>query len=668
MRQQGRSDRKARANPRGRARAWIILFPIAIAVVLNWPNLGLGYFWDDLYFLKLAGSNPGSNLLPDPGATFYRPIPLGLYFPFLRWIDPVSGLLGHVVNLTLLAAAIGVLMTLVSQLGDRRAGLFSGLLLAGFAHVWGLVAWTSGSQDLFALFFLSCAFLLRHQNRDWAALACAAAALLCKETALAAFPALMLWDKVVGRPWRRPPLQIAGYAGIVLAWAILHPGIHLLAQRGFRSGATRYIGLEQPGRWGLYAVRYVATLLNLPAPGLEPSWWSARAPYGLGAIVILLLGLRFLDRPGRLSSAPSAPVARLGLLVAVPTLLLPTVLVRHWAPYLASISALGVAMALGPELAKRSRLVAHAALGVFLLLGIWTRGTWARREPVLTERLMAEGSRSVKDVRSNFQRLFPSLPPKSQVIISFGNTGIRGIQLALIDGQALSQWYRDPSIHTMRIRDLPSSAGPEYLVRIADDLDVIAIDPVPLRARSATERPPDLPDIDPTVLGYARTLAASGNTDRAIRILESLNEIEGGDLISYNRRLAASMLLAAGRDREADSILASTPSFPRETALRLVLRLVADPSPSERLDRAAFPALGLSDKDPETIRWIMRELSREGSWNQAGWFALQLNRIRPGDPESAAVLERVAQLGMTPQREPARGEMWGPNSQTGQRR
>jgi hypothetical protein len=222
--------------------------------------------------------------------------------------------------------------------------------------------------------------------------------------------------------------------------------------------------------------------------------------------------------------------------------------------------------------------------------------------------------------------------------------------MALVDGQALSLWYGDPTLRTVMIRDRRTAAPSELLVRVTSALDVITIDPDSWKLRSAYGVEPDLTELDRPVKNYARAVAAAGDTDRGIRIVEHLDRAESGDLSAFNHRLIASMLLAAGRRPEADSLLAATASFPRDSALQFVAMLQVDSSPSDRLDGAAFEAFGLSSRDPETIRWIMRELQRQGFVAQAAWFALKL----PGDPEAAKVLRKTAEMGLKPQREPGR--------------
>lgn len=647
------------APPRGGP--WSALLPGAVVVLLNIPSLFLGYFWDDFYFLTFKGTGDvWANLLPDPGAAFYRPLPLGIYFKLLRFLDPTSGVLGHLLNLAALVGVVVLLSSLVTRLAGLRAGLFAGLVFAFYGQVPSLVAWVSCSQDLLAILFVVAAFLLRHEGRNVAALACAAAGLLCKEPALAAFPVLALWDRLIGREAVRPWVTVAGYAAVALAWALVHPGIHLLAGSGFKSGATGYVGLEHPERWGLYLWRYVMTLINLPPAGMAAPWWAARAGYGFAALAALLVAVWRVDRPRRAhggQAAEAVPLARIGLVSAlfvVPSLLMPALLVRHWTPYFACMPALGVAMFAGPLLARQGRLVAVAALTVFALLGIWSRGSRAEREWALSEPAMVEAAEAVRTVHANVRRLHPSFPKGTQVVVSFGTRGIRGIQSALIDGQALGLWYRDPSLRTVTAVDRRPGAASERFLRVTNDLEVIAFDFDPFDVRTTLPRAPDLEEIDQPVNSYARSVAAGGETDRAIRIMEGLNRIESGDLVLYNRRMIASMLLSAGRRSEADSILAATASFPREVSLDLVARLLFDASASERLDDAAFEAFGLSSSDPEALLGVTRRLQRLGSLGQAAWFAARLRELRPGDAGAAEVLRLAADRGITPRRESPR--------------
>src|SRR5438093_5947217 len=105
-------DGREQGAPVGRPKpsvGWTVLVPVLITFVLNLPSLGLGYFWDDFYFLSSQGQGVSRNyLLPDPHTAFYRPLSQGVYFALLRFADPTSGILGHVLNLAVLAGTVAL--------------------------------------------------------------------------------------------------------------------------------------------------------------------------------------------------------------------------------------------------------------------------------------------------------------------------------------------------------------------------------------------------------------------------------------------------------------------------------------------------------------------------------------------------------------------------------
>ncbi|MGE5174906.1 MAG: hypothetical protein ACM3JJ_00915 [Hyphomicrobiales bacterium] len=618
--------------------------------MLNLPALQLGYFWDDFYFLTFhARLGEHSWLLPDPH--FFRPIPLVGYFGLLRLVDPVYGHAAHGLSLALLAVAVVLLVRFVSILSSPRAGLFAGLIFVGYAQVSSLVSWVSACTDLLAILFLVAAFLLRHQGRNLAALACAAAALLSKETAIAAFPVLVLWDWLLGRPRNRPWLQVGGYAAIAAGWAILHPGVRGLVEHGFHRGSAAYVGVQPSQLWAPHLVRYLMALVNLPPLELVAGWPQGRVIQALLAFVAVVAGLAILDRHG--SSISATPLRRVALLTAlfwVPTAAMPAVMVQHWAPYLACIPALGTSIVLGTLLAGQPRLVAVGALGLFLILGARARGIRGEREAVLSEPLMVEASQAVRTVRANFRTVFPSLPRGCQIVASVGTRGLRGIQGALFEGQALRVWYRDPTLRTVRIMARRPDAASEHLVRVTNGLDVIAIDPATRDIRASAAYEPGLDELDQPVVDYARALAAAGDFDPAIRAMTNLSLMERGDFLARNDRIIASMLLAAGRDEEADSILASAAPFSVENSREVVLSFLTNPSPSEALDLAALEAFGFSASDPGTLRWIIEELRARGRLAEAARFARMLLGLVPGDREASMILETAAGMGIQPGR------------------
>jgi len=393
---------------------------------------------------------------------------------------------------------------------------------------------------------------------------------------------------------------------------------------------------------------------NLPPPGLAASWWDGRIKYGLVALALLVAGFLYLDarRPRDQASNP-LPLARVALISAVfgiPTLLMPTVLIRHWAPYFAFIPAAGAAIFLGPLLARQRTAVVVIALAVFLLLGIRYRGLKAENEPVWTERVFDEAASAVRTVRANFRTVFPRFPRGSQVVVSVSSTGVRGVYSTLIEGQALSVWYQDPTLRTVGTLQRRPGAPAEFLVRVTTELDVISIDPNTRRVRSTGSLAPDLTEIGRPIVNYARAVAAGGDYDRAARMVQGLAGAETGANRDFVRRASAMILLAAGRRDEAAALLATVPPLSKEDALWSVKPFLTETSASERLDEAAFEAFGLSSGDPEAIRWIMLRFRREGALVQAAWYAERLLQVAPGDSESTDVIGAAGRAGLRPRR------------------
>ncbi len=557
-----RAERERRALPPG---AWARLLPAALAVLLAVPTLRFGYIWDDYLFLAHRGDpNPLALLLPAPGEPFYRPVSQGLYFLLLGLVDPSSGAVAHVLNLLLLATACTLLTLLVTRLAGLRAGLLSGFAFAAMGATPSLVAWVSCVQDLLAIAFVLAALLLRHARREFAAVGCAAVALLCKESAAAVFPLLWGWDLLLGRPRRSGRGAFAASLVVLAAWIALHPALRLLAERGLSAGATGYVGLAPLDRGAGYLIRYATTFLNLPPASFAVAWPAWSLPVLAAGLGVIALGTwRAWAEPDEASDAPRVPLPRLALLAAlfaVPSLLLPAFLIRHWAPYFACVPAIGAAMLAGPLLARRTRGAAFALLAIYLVLGVRYRGAASPTEAAWTEPVFAEAADAAALVRGRLRSLLPALPRGSQVVVSSASTGTRGIFGTLAYYHALRVWYRDPTIRTVTTRTWTPPAGPEFLVRITPDLDVLVIDPDARRARSATPHPPDLAEVDRPLVNYARAVAAAGDADRAIRIVESLARAAPPDRAAHHRRVIAAILAAAGRGAEADSVMRGLPA------------------------------------------------------------------------------------------------------------
>ncbi len=625
------------------------LLPAAVVLALSLPCFGFGYLWDDYSFVQRGLAHRLTDLLPDPTDSFYRPLSRGLYFMFLTAQGAPGAILAHFFNAAFLVAIVGLLVSFVARMAGHRAGLLAGLAFAALAPLPFLVGWASGAQDLMGMVFLLGALHLRLSGRNALALAAALGGLASKETALIVVPILVLFDWIAGRrPYRILP-QAALYAVVVGVWAAIHPGIPRLLARGLRSGATGYVGMEHPGHWPVFFLKYLLTLLNIPVTGLATPWPVSRTVFLLLAAGIAVAGLRVVWR--RLGSAApvavsaSAPGRRplliLALLLCLLPLLVTVTLVRNFAPYYAMFSGLGSSILLGLLLPSRSFRWTASAIVIFLALGVWCRGLTVRNASY-TDLDLEAASQVLSRVEAGFHQLAPTLPPGSQVLASVQTRGPAGVYFHIFTLQALRTWYREPSLITRKPEERAPGARPEFLFAVTPGLDVIQIDPASLRAVSSGAEP-DYAFVEGAVRSYASGLAGSGETDAAVRLLTGMPEISG-PMRNMHWRTAAMFLLAEGRSAEAGSLLQKLPPLPRGYALVSLRALLAEQPPGRVLDAAGLQAFGLPERDPDAIRDLMRWFASMKYAQVALRFAERLETVAPGDAEArstAAQMRRV---------------------------
>lgn len=618
--------------------------PVLVAILLSIPGLTLGYFWDDYLFLTRIQSDPSALLRPDPGAMFYRPISQGLYFHLLAALGPAGAAAGHVANLVLLAAATWLLASLLSRSAGARAGVAGGFVFAASSCLPALVAYASGIQDLAAVFFLLLAFRLRDSGRPLAALAAASAAVLSKETALAVFPALVLWDRLLEKEPARVGRRAAAYGVVALAWAAIHPGIRALIGNGFRSGATGYVGLEHPERWIEYFARYALTAVNLPITGLATAW-PARLTLACLAALAVIAAWAWTTRDAEPRVVEAGPwsvgrAARLGAWITIPPLALPALLVRPWGAYFVAVPSIGVAILGGVLLARLPVRRAALAAAAFLVLGVFSRGAIVPGAEVWTERTFVDAERAARRVEVAFRDLEPALAPGAHALVSVGRTGTLGLFQTLHRYDALRVWYRDPSIVTLAPETRPSSPAREYLFRVTPDLAVIEIDPRSgyFRASGGRAR---LDEVALPLRAYARGLAASGQPERGAAILGRLARLDPAPLRSYDLRVAASALRLAGRAAEAESLRATAPPLGPDQARDMVGQILAEPTVSGPLDALAWWAFEVSPSDPEALRYLIGQYRIGGYREPALAIARRLAAVAPGDSLAGATLREL---------------------------
>ncbi|HYR69291.1 MAG TPA: hypothetical protein VER77_05370 [Candidatus Dormibacteraeota bacterium] len=640
---------QGRGVPWPPAPPWALIAPAVLALVLVLPTFSFTYLFDDYDFLGRAQSFQLSQLTPDPGTLFYRPLSREIYFRVLYLLDPNQPFWGHLANTILLVAAVLLLSSITRKLAGPRAGYAAGAAFAALGALPILVGWASGSQDLLAIVFVLAALAAQLSNRPVVAMLGMACALLSKETAVAFVPAIAIARWVVGERPYKVRTSLIGFGLLVAAWGAAHPGIRLLLSSGLESGgpSAAYLTWSGADRWASL-VKGVATLGNLPISGAGTPWPGERNSTLAVAAAVVLMGSwtiwRFragsLDRGTAQGGITSAPrLVALSLLLAIPPLLLISLLVRYWQPYYLSLAAIGTSMLLGVGLARLPALPAAALALGFLALGIWCRGM-DLGPGIPTERTVRPPMERLRRAEAEFRKRFPRIDSPAHVYLSVFVPEDKAVSMHLFRFQVLRIWYRNHSIDTMHPEWRRPDPPEERLAWVAPDMSVHEIDPRTLETRPALADSGSY-EYGATLRAYAQGLAASGHTDRAVEIL--LRMPAPDPLVAVvHRRLAAALLLADGREPEAAKLLRTTPPLDREDALDVAGMFLSNPARRD-IDAPVLAALGLAPADTAAVRGVMRKVALTGRREATIRFAHRLLAMMPGDWEAEALLRWLRQ-------------------------
>lgn len=632
------------AAPGPPAPALSLIVPVVLALLLVLPTFSFTYLFDDYDFLGRAQSFQLTQLTPDPGTLFYRPLSREIYFRILYLLDPNRPLWGHVANAILLVAAVMLLGAITRKLAGARAGYVAGASFAALGALPILVGWASGSQDLLAIVFVLAALAAQLSNRPVVAVLGMACALLSKETAVAFVPAIVLARWVVNQRPHRLGASLVGFGLLVAAWGAIHPGIRLLLSSGLESGGptAAYLTWSGADRWASL-VKGLATLGNLPISGAGTPWPVERNSTLALAAAVLLLGFwtiwRFRAGSSTQGISSTSRAIALALLLAIPPLLLISFLVRYWQPYYLSLPAIGTSMLLGIGLARLPRLPAAALALGFLGLGIWCRGM-DLGPGIPTERTVRPPMERLRDAEAEFRKRFPRIDSPAHVYVSVYLPEDKAVSMHLFRFQVLRIWYRNHAIDTMHPEWRRPDPPDERLAWFAPDMSVHEIDARTLETRPAASDSSSY-EYGATLRAYAQGLAASGHTDRAVQIF--LRMPAPDPLVAaIHRRLAAALLLADGREPEARQLLRATPPLDREDALDVAGTFLANPARRD-IDAPVLLALGVAPADTAALRGVMRKVALAGRREATIRFAHRLLAARPGDWEAEALLRWLRQ-------------------------
>jgi hypothetical protein len=187
-----------------------------------------------------------------------------------------------------------------------------------------------------------------------------------------------------------------------------------------------------------------------------------------------------------------------------------------------------------------------------------------------------------------------------------------------------------------------AGGGPEYLFWITPHADVFEIDVPTLQTRSPGQRP-DYGDYQSTVRIFAAGLAASGQTDWAVDAVLRMQESDSLTL-SFDRRLAATFLFAAGRDAEAERLCLGLRPVPRGEALYAVAAVLGLETANLILDQGALRAYAVPLNDPESYRFLMFNLSDRVQLPAAKRMAERLLALAPNDIDAKQMIEAISRV------------------------
>jgi hypothetical protein len=541
----------------------------------------------------------------------------------------------------MLALAVFLFTRLCVRLGGLRFGILSGLFLATLGALPFLVAWVSCSQDLFAMVFVAAAMLAAADRHLWLSAVLVGLGLLSKETTLFFVPVVIYLGARGSITPGKMAVRVAPYAAAFALWAAMHPKIRAFLSHGFATGQGGYVGLDNPLA-GRNALRMAGTFLNLPLTGVRTPW----PQYLVGSLAAALVVLCAIAWMRRMDWDPpqerDRSILYTGILAGLIPGLLTVVSAKHSFPYYACLPALGTSMLLAYAVQGIRGRVAASVLALFMVLGVWYRGSDMGKVTLPAEANFRSATLCLDRVQAEFRKLRPQFPESAHVYLTIEAPLEAGLHVHLMHGQVLRTWYRQESITTTPAEYQEHGPWPEYLFWITAGCDVFEITLPSLRVRSPGPRP-DYASYQRAIRSYALGAWAAGDPDRGVALLAHIQEMDSLSL-EFDRRLAATILFASARDREAGKLLQGLRPLSYEDELSGAAAALTPELPRPGLDDAAFRAFGLSLRDTTAYSELMFRFSDKVLLRKAKRMAERVLALDSSDEDAKAMLEAIAKV------------------------
>jgi len=339
------------------------------------------------------------------------------------------------------------------------------------------------------------------------------------------------------------------------------------------------------------------------------------------------------------SGLPDKSIVGIGLLLGALPAVLTFASAKHWFPYYSCMPAIGTSILLALPFRRANWRTAILAVAAFMILGVWYRGTNVGKITFPAEANFRTVSDCLQRIDRDMRTLHPTFPDSSRIYLSVQTPTEAGAHVHLLHGQVMRTWYLNKTLVTLPAEYQDTTRWPRHLFWITATCDVFEVTLPDLTARTVGPQPDQLA-YQKALRSYAMGAWAVGDVERAVAVL--LNMEERSELSwDFDRRLAAALLLASGREAEARVVLTNFPRPGRAQALDGVSAVLTPELPRPGLDAAAFVVFGLKPNDAEAVRYLMFHFSDRTLLKKTKRMAERLLELRPGDQEAIAMLDAL---------------------------